>query len=65
MRTRTTGSRVLFGIALLTGLGSIAFVPSASFAGCTIRCETCEVNLDTGTAKCSNCTLTDCQPQQE
>lgn len=65
MPIRTTVSRIFLGTAIFAGLGSIAFVPNVSVAGCVIRCETCEVNLETGTAKCTNCVLTDCQPQQQ
>lgn len=58
-------SRVFLGTAVLAGLGSILLAPSVSVAGCVIRCETCVVNLQTGEARCTNCTLTDCQPPQQ
>ena len=63
MGSRNLVSRLMLALGLATGIGSLALSPTVSFAGCVIRCETCEINLDTGTAKCTNCTLTDCQPQ--
>ena len=65
MSISTNISRVFLAVAILAGLGSIAFMPNVSVAGCVIRCETCVVNLQTGTATCTNCTLTDCQPPQQ
>ena len=65
MSTEKLVSRVFLGVAVLVGLGSIVVAPSVSLAGCVIRCETCQVNLQTGEARCTNCTLTDCQPPQQ
>jgi hypothetical protein len=65
MRTCLHRSRLLFALALAAGLGSVAFSPQDASAGCTIICETCTINLEQGTAVCTNCRLVDCQPQPD
>ena len=51
--------------ALMIAIGLAMLVPSAgAFAqeqGCTIKCERCVVDTKTGTAECTNCTITGCK----
>lgn len=54
-------SVVVYGLALLGAVSALAFSPgSASANECVIKCETCTIDYKTGTATCSNCTITGC-----
>jgi hypothetical protein len=64
MCLKNHASSIVFAIAILCGFGALA-VPSVALAtdeegGCKINCKTCKVNMSTGQAECSDCTISGC-----
>jgi hypothetical protein len=42
---------------------AIAAAPVFAAQECTIKCEKCTCNLNTGQCECTNCTITGCTPK--
>ncbi len=63
MSLKDRAGTLLLTVAVLCGLGTLV-VPSVALAtdesGCKIDCKTCKVNMSTGQAECSDCTITGC-----
>ena len=54
-------SVTVYALALIGAGCALAFSPGSAFADeCVIKCETCTIDYKTGTATCSNCTITGC-----
>lgn len=53
--------------ALAAGGLAIAASPSVARANeeCTIKCEKCTCNLNTGICDCTNCTTSGCKPADQ
>jgi hypothetical protein len=63
---RVTKGKLMSIYAATLSVAAIALVvtPKIAFASepstCTIKCETCSCNINTGVCECKNCTLTGC-----
>ncbi len=56
-------NRKLLTVLMLAGGLALGFSPPASSqSGCTITCEKCDIDYKAGTATCTNCTISGCQP---
>ena len=52
-----------YAVGVLAAGSALAFSPASAFAGeCVIKCERCTIDYQTGTATCTNCTITGCTP---
>lgn len=62
------GSRsisAIFGLSMLLATGALMTSPLDAQGGCKIKCEKCTVNLNTGEAECTDCTITGCDVSVE